>query len=89
MKPERRLIELMRDAQGGRRVAVIGEDLPNTHVDVWKGIIFFRGHIEQSLKTLRVDTVWFMDYPVPKEVERLGCEMTCLSLEPRIIKGNE
>jgi hypothetical protein len=69
-------------------VAVIGENLPNTHVDVWKGIIFFRCHIEQFLKTLRVDTVWFMDDP-PDEVERLGRRMTCISLNPRIIKGNE
>ena len=89
MKPERRLIELMRDAQGGRRVAVIGENLPNTHVDTWKGTIFFRNYIEQFLKTLRVDTIWFFDYPVPEEVERLGIKMTCLSEEPRVIKGNE
>jgi hypothetical protein len=89
MKPERRLIELMRDAQGGRRVCVIGDGLPNTHVDTWKGIIFFRNHITNFLMTLRVDTVWFMDYPVPEEVELLGCHMTSLSKDPRILKGNE
>jgi hypothetical protein len=88
MNPARRLIDVLREAKG-RRVVVIGEDLPNTHVDVIGGTIFFRNYIEQFLKTLRVDTVWFMEYPPPPKVEELGRQMTCLSKAPRILKGNE
>lgn len=87
MKPERRLIDLMRYANLGYRVTVIGESVPQAHIDVGKGIIFFRNYDESGLMSIRVDTVWFMEYPVPEEVEGLGIHMTWLSKEPRIIKG--
>lgn len=52
--------------------------------------MFFRCHsVVGGLLAIRVDTVWFMEYPPPEEVERLGIHMTWLSKEPRIIKGNE
>ena len=94
MNPASRLIDVLRESQGssrkaGRRVCVVGKDLPNTHVDVVGGTIFFRNYIEQCLKTLRVDTVWFMDDQVPEKVEAIGRQMTCLSKAPKILKGNE
>ena len=92
MKPEMRLIDLMRYASQGHSVCVIGENLPSTLVTVanyGKGTIFFRNYDISALLSIRVDTVWFMDYPVPEEVEQRGRHLTSVSLEPRIIKGNE
>ncbi len=88
MKPEMRLIDLMRYANLGNKVAVIGEGLPNTQVQIGFGNIFFRNYDRSGLLSIRVDTVWFMDYPVPEEVERLGRNLTHLSKTPRIFKGN-
>jgi len=88
MKPEMRLIDLMRYASLGHRVAIIGENTPSTLVEVGDGTIFFRNYNLSGLRSIRVDTVWFMEYPVPEEVERLGCHMIRISPESRIIKGN-
>lgn len=87
MKPEKRIIDLMRYASLGYKVAIIGENMPCTHVEVGDGIIYFRNHQKSQLMSIRVDTVWFMEYPVPEEVERLGLHMTWLSTESRVIKG--
>ena len=89
MKPERQLIDLMRYASLGHNVAIISVNSPNTTVNVGRGTMFFRCHARSGLLTIRVDTVWFMDYPVSEEVERLGIHLTRLSKEPRIIKGDE
>jgi hypothetical protein len=92
MKPEMRLIDLMRYASLGNKVCVIGESLPSTLVEVGRfraGTIFFRNYDKSGLLMIRVDTIWFMEYPVPAEVERLCFHMTHLSMSPRIIKGNE
>ena len=92
MKPEQRLIDLMRYASQGHSVCVIGENLPSTLVvcsNYGKGTIFFRNYDLSGLKMIRVDTVWFMDYPVPEEVEQWGRHMTCMSNEPRVIRGDE
>ncbi len=92
MKPEIRLIDLMLYASQGGSVCVIGKNLPSTLVTVAnyeKGIIFFRNYNLSELKMTRVDTVWFMEYPVPEEVERFGRNMTCTSDNPRIIRGDE
>ena len=36
-----------------------------------------------------IDTVWFGEYPVPEEVERLGRHLIHISERPRIIRGDE
>ena len=92
MKPEIRLLDLMRYASQGHSVCVIGENMPSTLVvcsNYGKGTIFFRNYNISALLMIRVDTVWFMDYPVPEEVEQRGRHLTCVSDKPRIIKGNE
>ena len=92
MKPERRLLELLQSASQGHSVCVSGENLASTWVacsNYGKGIIYFRNHDLSGLKSIHAETVWFMDTPVPEEVERLGIHMTCIAREPRIIKGNE
>ncbi len=83
-----RLIELMLEAEIGGKIAVIGEDIPNTCLKVGFGTIYFRGFALSGLKTIRVDTVWFIESQVPKEVELVGRTMTRLSKEPRIFKGS-
>jgi hypothetical protein len=81
-----RLIDLVRSASLGRSAAVIGRCIPNTTVDIGEGVIHFRNHCESGLKMIRVDVVWFVD-PPPETVERLGRQMTFLSMNPRVIEG--
>ena len=87
MRPERRLVELMRHASYGNQVCVISENGPNTHMNVDSGIIYFRSYLTTGLRSLRVDTVWFMEYPVGAEVFKLGCDMVRLSDNPLVLRG--
>ena len=92
MKPEMRLLDLMRYASQGHSVCVIGKDLPSTMVvcsNYQKGPIFFRNYDTSGLLAIRVDTVWFMEDPVPEEVAQRGRHLTCMSDGPRVIWGDE
>ncbi len=89
MKPEMRLIDLIMHAKRGHQVVVIGEGIPSAQIQVGFGTILFRNYDKSGLLAIRVDTVWFMEYPVPEEVERLCRNLTWTSKTPRMIKGNQ
>jgi len=81
-----RLIDLMKKASRGAKVAIIGKYMPDTCFEVGRGVIFFRKHRETGLRTIRVDIVWFVD-PPPQRVRELGEQMLCFSKDPIILES--
>jgi len=81
-----RLIDLMKKASRGAKVAIIGKYMPDTCFEVDRGTIFFRKHRESGLMTIRCDIVWFVD-PPPQRVRELGEHMVCFSKSPVVLEG--
>lgn len=74
--------EAIKQASEGRRVLIVGDGLLTVSANVNDGALFVRGLALSGLKSVAVDTVWFIG-EVPEDIQHLAMERTQGHLKPR------